>query len=270
MILASKGRFDRTVDVEERRAQRRPSVPSISTDEFLDATLDAWDIRPESAKRVGHPAPFPVELPQRLIELYTFKDDLVFDPFLGSGTTAVAAVRTGRRYAGYDVDPTYIRIAQERVAEEQHERRAAKSAQQTRMPVLPLTTHHAHRGARWDIRSGGSQPPVMALAGWRSDPEWLCGADRARWDADMDISDFCRAGSGLAGQFRAADVFLGEDGRLGRDVAIKSVWLAKAADPYVRRRFAGEGRAAARLSHNTVGVYDVGDDRTSPYLVTAR
>jgi serine/threonine-protein kinase len=65
-------------------------------------------------------------------------------------------------------------------------------------------------------------------------------------------------------------VFLREDGRLGRDVAIKSVRLDKAADPDVRRRFACEGRAAARLSHNVVGVYDVGEGRTSPYLVTAR
>ncbi|MGP8205466.1 MAG: DNA-methyltransferase [Acidimicrobiales bacterium] len=118
VIVASKGRFDRAVDIEGRRAQGRPYRPSISTDEFLDATLDVWDIRPESARRVGHPAPFPVELPQRLIELYTFRDDLVLDPFLGSGTTAVAAVRTGRRFVGYDTDPTYIEIAAQRVAEE--------------------------------------------------------------------------------------------------------------------------------------------------------
>ena len=119
VIVASKGRFDRAVDIDERRAQGRPHQPSISADEFLDATLDVWDIRPESARRVGHPAPFPVELPQRLIELYTFRGDLVLDPFLGSGTTAVAAVRTGRRYVGYDTDPSYIAIAEQRVAEEQ-------------------------------------------------------------------------------------------------------------------------------------------------------
>ncbi len=118
VIVASKGRFDRAVDMEERRMQGRPYRPSISTDEFLDATLDVWEIRPESARRVRHPAPFPVELPQRLIELYTFGDDLVLDPFLGSGSTAVAAVRKGRRYVGYDTDPTYISIAKERVSEE--------------------------------------------------------------------------------------------------------------------------------------------------------
>ena len=106
------------VNVDDRRVQKRPYEPSISTDEFMEATLDLWDIRPESARRVGHPAPFPVELPQRLIELYSFKDDLILDPFLGSGTTAVAAVRTNRRYVGYDSDPTYIKLACQRVADE--------------------------------------------------------------------------------------------------------------------------------------------------------
>lgn len=118
VIVASKGRFDRAVAVGERRAQGRPHQPTISTDEFLDATLDVWEIPPESARRVRHPAPFPVELPQRLIELYTFAGDLVLDPFLGSGSTAVAAVRTGRRYAGYDSEPEYLAVAQRRIAEE--------------------------------------------------------------------------------------------------------------------------------------------------------
>jgi site-specific DNA-methyltransferase (adenine-specific) len=132
VIIASKGRFDRAVDVEDRRAQGRPYQRSISTDEFLDATLDLWHIRPESARRVHHPAPFPVELPQRLIELYTFKNDLVLDPFLGSGTTAVAAVRTDRRYVGYDTDPAYIDLAKARVAEE----RKAQAAKGTRGPKV--------------------------------------------------------------------------------------------------------------------------------------
>jgi DNA modification methylase len=79
---------------------------------------DWWrgEIAPERATRVGHPAPFPVELPERLIQLYTYRGDVVLDPFVGSGTTAVTAVRTGRRYVGYDTEPVYIELAKRRVA----------------------------------------------------------------------------------------------------------------------------------------------------------
>ena len=77
-----------------------------------------WSIPPESARRVGHPAPFPVELPEQLIRLYTYRDDLVLDPFMGSGSALVAAARLGRRHVGYDLDPTYVDIARRRVAED--------------------------------------------------------------------------------------------------------------------------------------------------------
>ena len=116
VIIASKGRFDRTLTPAARKEGNFPHLPHLLTsDEFMEATLDVWDIPPESAKRVNHPAPFPVELPERLIKLYTYKDDLVLDPFLGSGSTLVAAARTDRRGAGYDMDPAYVEIARERV-----------------------------------------------------------------------------------------------------------------------------------------------------------
>jgi len=160
VIVASKGRFDRAVDIEERRAQGRPHEPSISTDEFLDATLDVWQIRPESARRVRHPAPFPVELPQRLIELYTFRDDLVLDPFLGSGSTAVAAVRTGRRYAGYDTDPEYVAIAAERVAEE----RSLRSRPSPRQSGSPIIVPETSGTAAFQSRSTEEGKAAQALA----------------------------------------------------------------------------------------------------------
>ena len=118
VVIASKGRFDRAIPAERRRELGLPADSWISNDEFMEATLDLWRIPPESARRVGHPAPFPVELPLRLIDLYTYREDLVLDPFLGSGTTAVAAARRGRRYAGYDTDPAYVDIARRRVAAE--------------------------------------------------------------------------------------------------------------------------------------------------------
>jgi len=81
----------------------------------MEFTKSVWIMNPESAKKVNHPAPFPLELPYRLIQLYTFEDDIVLDPFIGSGTTAIAALKTGRRYVGYEVDPSYIQNAEKRI-----------------------------------------------------------------------------------------------------------------------------------------------------------
>jgi DNA modification methylase len=118
VVIASKGRFDRAVKAPARAVLGLPSEATTTADEFMEATLDVWELAPESATRVNHPAPFPVELPQRLIELYTYRGDVVLDPFMGSGTTAVAAVRSGRHYLGYDTDDTYAKAARERVGAE--------------------------------------------------------------------------------------------------------------------------------------------------------
>lgn len=116
VIVASKGFYGR----------QRKGEDTIGKDEFLDATVSIWDILPESARRVGHPAPFPVELPRRLIELYTYKDDLVLDPFVGSGSAAVAAVETGRHFVGFDLDPEYLEIAERRIHEGRTGERAGR------------------------------------------------------------------------------------------------------------------------------------------------
>ena len=117
VIVASKGRFSRARTAKQREAEGLPFENTLMTEDFMALTLDVWNMPTESAKRVGHPAPFPVELPEQLIRLYTYKDDLVLDPFLGSGSTAVAAAGLGRRYVGYDLDPAYVDIARRRVAE---------------------------------------------------------------------------------------------------------------------------------------------------------
>ncbi|HEY7947572.1 MAG TPA: site-specific DNA-methyltransferase [Acidimicrobiales bacterium] len=128
VVVASKGRFDRALTRQRRAAAGLPSEISVSKDEFIEATTDVWEIGAERATRVGHPAPFPVELPQRLIELYTYRDDLVLDPFMGSGTTGVAAVRTGRRFVGYDTESAYVEIAEQRIRAEQELRMHAAVA----------------------------------------------------------------------------------------------------------------------------------------------
>jgi len=117
VVVASKGSFGRVPNLQKRIELGLPHESDISKDEFLASTLDVWEIRPERARRVNHPAPFPVELPERLIRLYTYVDDVVLDPFLGSGSTAVAAVQNGRRYVGYDTDPEYVAIAEARIAQ---------------------------------------------------------------------------------------------------------------------------------------------------------
>ncbi len=92
-------------------------MSDIGRDEFMEATLSIWQIPPESAKRVGHPAPFPVELASRVIKLYSYVNDVVLDPFLGSGTTCVAAHQLSRHYVGYDVSKEYCKIAYSRLTQ---------------------------------------------------------------------------------------------------------------------------------------------------------
>jgi DNA modification methylase len=116
VVIASKGRFSRARSPKERRRDGLPHESTIGADDFMALTLDVWDIPPESAVRVQHPAPFPVELPQRLMELYTYRGDLVVDPFVGSGSTLVAASRSGRDAVGYDTDPAYVDLARARLA----------------------------------------------------------------------------------------------------------------------------------------------------------
>lgn len=132
VIVASKGRFDRARTVKQREAEGLPHVSTLMTEDFTSLTLDVWSIPPESAKRVGHPAPFPVELPEQLIRLYTYENDLVLDPFMGSGSTMAAAEILERRYIGYDTDPEYVALARDRVAE------VAASAETD--PALAATT----------------------------------------------------------------------------------------------------------------------------------
>ncbi len=118
VIIASKGRFSRALTVKQRKQKGLPHESSLANDEFVDVTRDVWRIDAESATRIGHPAPFPIELPRRLIDLYTYRGDLVVDPFAGSGTSLVAAARTGRIGVGFDTDPAYVELAEERLEAE--------------------------------------------------------------------------------------------------------------------------------------------------------
>jgi DNA modification methylase len=107
ILVFSKGSY--------RRDKMDGRVSTISKDEFLEFTKSVWGFSSESARKVGHPAPFPIELPYRLIQLYTFSNEIVLDPFMGSGQTALAALKAGRHFTGYEVNAQYVQLAQERI-----------------------------------------------------------------------------------------------------------------------------------------------------------
>lgn len=113
ILVFSKGQFSR-----KNFCQRNST---ISREEFLDFTKSVWTFSPERAKKVGHPAPFPVELPYRLIQLYTFEGEIILDPFMGSGQSAIAAIKTKRHYIGYEINEEYVKLAESRIEKFKHE-----------------------------------------------------------------------------------------------------------------------------------------------------
>jgi len=108
ILIFSKESFSR------KKGQKKDT---ITKEDFLEWTKSVWTFPAVSAKSIGHPAPFPEELPHRLIQLYTYNEDVVLDPFCGSGTTCLAALKDGRHYIGYDIEPAYIKLATRRIKE---------------------------------------------------------------------------------------------------------------------------------------------------------
>lgn len=106
ILIFSKDSFSRSGKGKES---------TITKAEFLEWTKSVWTFPSVSARKIGHPAPFPEELPHRLIQLYTFKGEVVLDPFVGSGSTCLAALQDHRHYIGYDINPEYITLAHQRI-----------------------------------------------------------------------------------------------------------------------------------------------------------
>ncbi len=112
ILVLSKGDYKR-----ERTKQKKEIKQNIiSKEEFMEWTKSIWTFKAESAKRVGHPAPFPIDLPYRLIQLYSFKTDIILDPFMGSGTTAIAALKSDRKYIGFEINQEYIDLIKKRIS----------------------------------------------------------------------------------------------------------------------------------------------------------
>jgi len=112
ILVFQKGSFKRN---------NKDKESTISKEEFLEYTKSIWSFKPESAKKVRHPAPFPLELPKRCIQLYSFKGDVILDPFCGSGTTCLAAKQLNRYYIGYEIKEEYCKIAEKRLSDNNYE-----------------------------------------------------------------------------------------------------------------------------------------------------
>ena len=112
ILVFSKGDYKR----ELKKSEKEIKLNSISKENFMEWTKSIWTFNAESARRVGHPAPFPIDLPYRLIQLYSFKTDIVLDPFMGSGTTAIAALRSDRKFVGFEISQDYIDLIKKRTA----------------------------------------------------------------------------------------------------------------------------------------------------------
>lgn len=112
ILIFSKGNYKRERDKVEKELRK----DNITKEEFIEWTKSVWTMNTESAKRIGHPAPFPEELPNRLIKLFSFTNDIVIDPFMGSGTTAIAAIKNNRNFVGYEINKEYINLANNRIS----------------------------------------------------------------------------------------------------------------------------------------------------------
>ena len=111
ILIFSKGDYKR----ERKKQEKETKQNTIAKENFMERTKSIWTFKAESAKRVGHPAPFPIELPHRLIQLFSFTNDVILDPFMGSGTTGIAALESNRNFIGFDTNKEYIDLAEERL-----------------------------------------------------------------------------------------------------------------------------------------------------------
>ena len=114
--LKSDGRFCLNIPLDKNKGgQQHVGADLTKLATFVEWTNGLWTFAGEKKSRVGHPAPFPIELPRRCIKLFSYVDDVVLDPFMGSGTTLLAAYQNNRRSIGIEIDADYCKLASERL-----------------------------------------------------------------------------------------------------------------------------------------------------------
>lgn len=111
ILVFSKGDYKR----DRNKTEKETKQNTIIKEDFIEWTKSIWTFNAESARKIGHPAPFPIDLPYRLLQLYSFETDIILDPFMGSGTTAIAALKSSREYVGFEINKDYIKLTNKRV-----------------------------------------------------------------------------------------------------------------------------------------------------------
>ena len=111
ILVFSKGDYKR----DRNKTEKETKQNTIIKEDFIEWTKSIWTFNAESARKIGHPAPFPIDLPYRLIQLYSFETDIILDPFMGSGTTAISALKSSRAYVGFEINKNYIQLTNKRV-----------------------------------------------------------------------------------------------------------------------------------------------------------
>jgi DNA modification methylase len=274
IVVASKGRFDRAIPAAERAARGFPSEATIFRDEFLEATVDVWEMPPESATRVGHPAPFPVALPQRLIDLYTYKGDLVLDPFMGSGTTAVAAVRTERHFVGYETDPGYHAASLTRIRSERRRfRRDAGNGGTPTRPVLPAVKRPVDPEETFQARGVREGRRAREVARWALDEAGFhIVAEGKRLEPGVEVTFVAQDRAGREWLFDVCGAFTSTPAglqrgdnlwkALGKAVVVhgarpRSRYVLVATDTPAPASAGGRALAAATGTGGGAAIYDV-------------
>ncbi len=243
IVVASKGRFDRAVSRRLRAERGWPSVSSLSREAFMSYTTDVWNIPSESASRVGHPAPFPVALPRRLIELYTYEGDLVLDPYMGSGSAAIAALRSHRHFVGCDTEEAYVVAARARVEQERERLERTRERRERLRVAVPAVRSDDDANAdplARAVREGRKAEELAAYVLER------CGfsvtARNKKLSTGVEIDFVATAADGSLWHFDVTGAFTSERGGLRRtDTLWKS--LGKAA----MRQLADDNRSEGRF-----------------------
>ena len=244
IIVASKGRFDRALSRKIRAQRQHPSASTMSREAFMSYTTDVWTMPSESATRVGHPAPFPVALPRRLIELYTYEGDLVLDPYMGSGTTAVAALRTGRFYVGCETDEGYLAAAKNRITTERERLSASQERRERFRVVVPAVSTADDEDAETDslaraVREGQRAEELARRL--LTEVGFTVIKKNAKLSTGVEVDFVAESGDGSVWHFDVTGAFTSERGGLRRtDTLWKSMGkaaLRKLADDPSGPRF---------------------------------